>query len=298
MPWLQVTFTIDRERAPLVEAALQNAGALAVTLVDAGDEPQLEPLPGTTPLWSRVEVIALFPDDRTSREQARRLADTLAAELAAHPRIERLEDQVWERVWLSDFAPARFGSRLWICPRGQAPDAADAVVVELDPGLAFGTGHHPTTALCLTWLDAADLAGTTLIDYGCGSGILAIAALRLGAARAIAVDHDPQALEATLANASENGVAERLLVCTPETMPDWQADVLVANILPGPLIELASRLATLNRPGGSLALSGILREQAGDVAAAYAERFDLAPPRFQDDWALLSGCRKQDPASS
>jgi len=296
VPWLQVTFVTDRERAPLLEAAFQNAGALAVTLGDAGDEPQLEPPPGATPLWNRVEFKALFPDDDESRQKAERLAETLAAEIEAPPRFECLRDQVWERAWLDDFAPARFGRRLWVCPRGQAAGDPDAVVVELDPGLAFGTGHHPTTALCLTWLDAEDLAGATLIDFGCGSGILAIAALRLGAGRAIAVDHDPQALEATKANAGDNGVSEHLSVCTPETMPNEQADIVLANILASTLVDLAPRLGDLVRPGGRIALSGILREQASEVAAAYAGRFDLDAPRFLEDWVLLTGRRNSQSA--
>ena len=197
------------------------------------------------------------------------------------PVVEHIEDRPWERVWLDEFAPTRFGRRLWVCPRGQAPDPAeigpDTVIVELDPGLAFGTGHHATTALCLEWLDALDLTGKTVLDYGCGSGILAIAALRLGAALAVAVDHDPQALEATRDNAAENGVADRIQVYAPEDQPRLTADVLVANILAGPLVELAPRLAELVAPGGALALSGVLEEQAPEVAAAYSPHFDLDP---------------------
>jgi ribosomal protein L11 methyltransferase len=294
VPWLQVTFTADRGRAPLIEAALQSAGALAVTLADAGDDPQLEPPPGATPLWDQVSITALFPDDASSRTRAQ----SLAHRLGIPARFEPLGDRAWERVWLDDFAPARFGRRLWVCPRGQRTDDPGAVVVELDPGLAFGTGHHATTALCLTWLDACDLSGATLIDYGCGSGILAIAALRLGASRVIAVDHDPQAREAAAANAGENAVAERLLVCPPEAVPKMEADVLVANILAGPLIELAPRLTTLVRPGGRLALSGILDAQSEAVAAAYAEGFELDPPLRREDWVLLVGRRGPDPAGA
>ncbi len=291
MPWLQVTYTTDPERAPMLEAALQSGGALAVTLSDAGDEPQLEPSPGATPLWSQVEVAALFTDDGDSLQRAQELTSTLAPWLASPPRFERLADRAWERVWLDEFAPARYGSRLWICPRGQVPEAEGAVVVELDPGLAFGTGHHPTTALCLEWLDAADLTGATVLDYGCGSGILAIAALRLGAARAIAVDHDPQALEATEQNARENGVDGRLLVCAPDDLPETGVEVLLANILAGPLIELAPRLSRLVRPAGRLVLSGILREQAGGLADAYRDAFALDAPVCRDEWILLGGHR-------
>ena len=292
MAWLQVRLSTDPERAPLIEAALDSAGALAVTLDDAGDDPQLEPPPGALPLWEMVRVTALFPDEPGVREQVEVLADQLAAALAAEPVIERLEDRPWERAWLADFRPTRFGARLWVCPRGQAPEDPDAVVVELDPGLAFGTGHHATTALCLEWLDAAPLLGRTLIDYGCGSGILAIAALRLGAARAIAVDHDPQALEATGENAAANAVADRIQICAPADLPNEPEDYLVANILAAPLIELAPRFARLIRPGGQIALSGLLTDHIDAVSAAYQADFALDPPRRREDWILLSGRRR------
>jgi ribosomal protein L11 methyltransferase len=298
MPWLQISFDIAQEQAELIEAALENAGALAVTLGDAGDEPQLEPPPGSMPLWQGVRLTALFEDDAEARTKVEALAAALAPQALAPPRIEQVADRAWERVWLDEFAPARFGRRLWVCPRGQMPDPVqtgpDTVVVALDPGLAFGTGHHATTALCLEWLDAADLANKTMLDYGCGSGILAIAALRLGAARAIAVDHDPQALEATRANALENGVADRLQVLLPEALGPIQADVLIANILAQPLVDLAPRLTDLVAPGGALALSGILQDQVARVAAAYGAGFDLFPPRVLEDWALIAG-RRRDP---
>ena len=290
-----MSFVVERDRVPLLEAALEGAGSLAVTLGDAGDEPQLEPAPGDVPLWSRVRLTALFPDDPDSRARTERLARVLAAEASAPPRCEALEDRAWERVWLEGIGPLRFGRRLWVCPRGQRAEDPDALSLELDPGLAFGTGHHTTTALCLTWLDSSDLAGKTLIDYGCGSGILAIAALRLGAARAIAVDHDPQALEAAEANACENRVGDRLLLCLPGDLPEVKADFLVANILAGTLIELAPRLAGLTCAGGGLALSGILREQVEGVSAAYLDGFDLEPPSFREEWALVSGRRRQGP---
>lgn len=292
MPWLQLILTTDREQAPLIEAALENAGALAVTLGDAGDEPQLEPDPGATPLWGQVTLTALFEDRPEPRERAEALARNLAGHLSAPPRLEALDDQPWERAWLADFRPTRFGQRLWVCPRGQPPGHAGAVIVELDPGLAFGTGHHPTTALCLRWLDGADLAGRTLIDYGCGSGILAIAALKLGAAHVRAVDHDPQALEATAENARENAVADRIEICTPEALGSEPADLLVANILAAPLIRLTPRLAALVRRGGRIALSGILAEQSDAVARAYARTFELEPAVREEDWVLLQGQRK------
>lgn len=292
MPWLQLSFDVPRTRAEDFSLNLEIAGALSVTLGDAGDEPQLEPGPGETPLWSEVTVSALFECDPESEALVARLAANLAGQLGKTPRIERIEDQVWERVWLDTFKPTRFGQRLWVCPHGQDPDDPHAVVVALDPGLAFGTGHHATTALCLEWLDGASLAGRTVLDFGCGSGILAIAALKLGAARAIAVDHDPQALDATRENAAANGVADRLDIYLPADMPDLAVDCVLANILAGPLIELAPRLTGLLKPAGDLVLSGVLAEQVESVRAAYAERIELDPTRIREDWALICGRRR------
>ena len=300
MPWLQVTLATDRGRIPLIEAVLENLGALAVTLTDAGDEPQLEPAPGTTPLWGEVQVAALFdPADPDTPTQEVIKAGIAACNLhpGSEPIFESVEDQAWEHTWRDDFAPTHFGRRLWVCPRGQDPleRAETDVIVVLEPGLAFGTGHHPTTALCLQWLDGANLAAARVTDYGCGSGILAISALKLGAARAVAVDHDPQALEATRANADENGVAQRLVIMTPEAVPrdhpPASADYLVANILAAPLIELAPTLARLVGPGGHLALSGLLEDQIESVQSAYRPWFDLGAPRLLEGWVLLAGHR-------
>jgi ribosomal protein L11 methyltransferase len=240
-----------------------------------------------------VRVSALFEASPASETLVVQLADELVgAGSTASPIIERVADQVWERVWLDSFKPTCFGERLWVCPHGQTPDDPSAIVVSLDPGLAFGTGHHPTTALCLEWLDGVELAGQTLLDYGCGSGILAIAALRLGAARVIAVDHDPQALEATRDNALANGVAERLAILAPGDFAAARVDAVIANILAGPLISLAPRLLESLRPGGLLALSGILAGQVERVSQAYSDQVALSPTRWRDDWALLSGVRR------
>ena len=272
MSWLQLSLTVDQDQAPLLEAALENAGALAVTLGDAGDDPQLEPLPGSMPLWAAVRLRALFADDAAGAEQVQTLAGSLAPLSLMAPLIEQIADRAWERVWLDDFRPTRFGRRLWVCPVGQPAGDPDAVVVDLDPGLAFGTGHHPTTALCLEWLDGVNLRGLTLLDYGCGSGILAIAALKLGAAAVIAVDHDPQAIEATGANAAANGVVGGLTLCLPAELSLVAARLpvacVVANILAGPLVDLAPRLLAALAPGGRLVLSGVLAEQVPTVAAA------------------------------
>ncbi|MCK7576487.1 MAG: 50S ribosomal protein L11 methyltransferase [Chromatiales bacterium] len=291
MPWLQLAFDVPRDQADDFEHYLELAGALSVTLGDAGDEPQLEPGPGETPLWSVVTLTALFESDPESAALVERLALDLTARLGERPCIHRIEDQAWERVWLDTFKPTRFGRRLWVCPHGQPPGDPEGVVVALDPGLAFGTGHHATTALCLEWLDGADLAGKTVLDFGCGSGILAIAALKLGAARAIAVDHDPQALTATHDNAQANGVLDRLEIFAPESFTDPSVDIVLANILAGPLIALAPRLSAMLVPGGDLVLSGVLTEQVESVSAAYVERVRLAAPRIRDDWALISGRR-------
>ncbi|QIK38828.1 50S ribosomal protein L11 methyltransferase [Caldichromatium japonicum] len=296
MPWLQLILTAPRHQAKALDEALTAAGALAVTLSDAGDEPQLEPAPGATPLWSEVRLTALFADDPASASQMNQLAQDLAEGLGVEPVIGRLEDQVWERVWLKDFKPTRFGERLWVCPREQAVERPGSAVVALDPGLAFGTGHHATTALCLEWLDGADLDGKTVLDVGCGSGILAIAALKLGAVRAIAVDHDPQALSATHDNAAVNGVLDRLTILSPEALAEPRVEVLVANILAGTLIALAPRLCSLLLPGGALALSGILAEQINQVEAAYRPWIAWERPRLREGWALLSGRRLGDSA--
>lgn len=288
MPWLQVSLTTAKAEVPLIEGVLEKLGALSVSFGDAGDEPQWEPFPGETPLWARVRVTALFPADCASGVLRRQLPPERCSEL----QFRILEDRPWQRVGLEGLRPLRFGSRLWVCPAGLEAPAPRAVVVELDPGLAFGTGQHATTALCLEWLDAANLAGKTVIDYGCGSGILAVAALRLGAAGVWAVDHDPQAWDATGANARKNGVAERLRVCAPEQMPGTRADVVLANILAKTLIDLQPTLCSLVRAGGDLVLSGILADQAPSVMAAYRADADLDAPQRRDEWVLLHARRR------
>lgn len=289
MPFLQFTFEVGSADPAPLEEALFALGALSVTLEDAADDPILEPAPGALPLWPTVRIKALFT--ATEHDVAQRLQADIGA-LPPH-RLERLEDRAWEREWLKDFRPMRFGRRLWVCPAGQRPDEPDFVVVDLDPGLAFGTGTHPTTALCLEWLDehAARLAGKSLLDYGCGSGILAIAALKLGAARAQGMDIDPQALLASRDNAARNQVSERLAL-TLEPASLQVADIVVANILAGPLHELAPRLAALVSAGGDLVLSGILAEQASNLVEHYLTWFDMQPIVTRDGWARLSGTRR------
>jgi ribosomal protein L11 methyltransferase len=292
VPHLQLTIDIGKLDPAPVEDALFELGAVSVTLEDAADDPVLEPAPGATPLWPTVVVKALF--DAGSSPDAIRSALVQALPGAPDPRFELLADKAWEREWLKDFRPMRFGRRLWVCPGGMAAGDADAIRVELDPGLAFGTGTHPTTALCLEWLDAQSLDGRQVVDYGCGSGILAIAALRLGAQRIVAMDIDPQALRATRENAARNGVLARLEVTADPALATASADVLLANILAGPLVELAPRFAQAVRPGGLLALSGLLAEQAAAVTAAYQPWFDIGTTATREGWTLLAGRRRAD----
>jgi ribosomal protein L11 methyltransferase len=291
--WQQLSVATDQALADTVADRFSDHGALSVSLEDEGDQPLLEPGPGETPLWNDTRVIALFEDgvdlDGIRADLSRRF-DRLGSW-----RVEVIQDQVWERAWLEHFHPMRFGRRLWIVPTGYAaPEQPDAIRVSLDPGLAFGTGTHPTTALCLEWLDSLTLTGQTVIDYGCGSGILAVAALLAGAGNAIGVDIDPQALAATKDNARKNRVAADLRICHPKHLPEFRADGLVANILAGPLIELAETLSRHVRPGGWLALSGILREQADGVRQAYEPWFAMEPPVFREKWTRLNGTRRPD----
>ncbi|GFE88205.1 50S ribosomal protein L11 methyltransferase [Steroidobacter agaridevorans] len=307
MPFLQLILPIGAADPAPYEDALLAAGASSITLEDEGDDPVLEPLPGTTPLWPRVRLKALFEGEPDTQELLQLLRAELSGKLAeplARVAFETLEDRAWEREWLKDFRPMRFGERLWICPGGQQPDAEQLraipapVLIELDPGLAFGTGTHPTTALCLEWLDAANVAGARVIDYGCGSGILAIAAAKLGAAEVLAIDIDPQALLATHDNAERNGVAQLIVARLADSEAESHgapADILLANILAGPLESLAPAFASRVRAGGRLVLSGILRNQAEAVATTYAPWFDIAPVVVRDDWARLDGVRRPTP---
>lgn len=293
--WQQLVIDLDGREPDPVEAVLLELGAASVTLSDAGDDPVLEPGPGETPLWASTRLTALFDATLDLEAIAATTRERLAPGMPFHYRIEALADRDWEREWLKDFGPMRFGRSLWVCPRGSEPPEPGAVVVELDPGLAFGTGTHPTTALCLEWLDSLDLAGRTVIDYGSGSGILAIAALKLGAEAATAYDIDPQAVLASRDNAERNGVAERLAVTLRAGDLETPADVVVANILAGPLVELATEILDLTITGGKLALSGILSSQVAEVEAAYAcgLRFD-SPAFLEQDgqtWARLTGIR-------
>ena len=294
MAWIELKLALGTLDPEKVEEALSEAGAISVTLDDAGDEPLYEPDPLKPPLWSKTRLTALFPADADlDGVQAYLLASLKLKHLPAHS-VQRLEDRDWVREWLKDFKPMRFGKRLWVCPTGFTPPDPKGVNLLLDPGLAFGTGTHATTALCLEWLDGAPLEGAAVIDYGCGSGILAIAAARLGAKYVLAVDHDPQAITATRDNAERNGVAPLIRASQPEALPDNQADVLLANILAGPLKNLAPLFARRLKPGGRLVLSGILAEQEADVRAAYAAHFGDFETAKREDWLRISCIRKTD----
>ena len=301
MPFLELTVRCREAEQPRYEHALEDVGALAVTMLDAGaDTPDehaiLEPGVGETPLWDDIALSALFPHD----------ADALlllAALEAFDPALDwsraafrRVEDQDWERAWMDQYAPLRFGARTWIVPwNHDLPDDArdaDAAVVRLDPGLAFGSGTHPTTALCLEWLDGLDLAGKQLIDFGCGSGVLALAALKLGAAQVIGIDNDPQALQASHDNAERNAVADRLELYAPEDFTDTPADVFVANILAGPLAQLAPRFARSCKPGAPFAISGILRGQHEELLTIYAQWFERLQVSQREDWVRIDGRRR------
>ena len=289
MPWLQLTFYSTKEKAEPLADLLSEAGAAAVTMQDAADQPLYEPPPGATPLWQLTNVVGLFAEDADGDAIVQQLQAQWQGEFPDY-RSEVLEDQDWERAWMDDFKPMRFGERLWIVPSWHDAPDGDAVNILLDPGLAFGTGTHPTTRLCLEWLDGHEIAGKRVVDYGCGSGILALAAALLGAESVIGVDNDPQALVATLDNASRNGV--NIQVYLPKEAPQEPVEVLVANILAGPLIEMAARLSALVLPGGEIALSGILPEQAEAVSAAYSEWFAMQPPVEHDGWIRLEGIKR------
>lgn len=292
MPWLQLRLAIQPEQAEPLEDSLLSLGAASVSYMDAEDQPIFEPDLGTTPLWSKTHLLALFPGETDRQQLMAQLQALCQGDLPQHE-LEEIADQDWERSWMDNFKPMRFGQRLWVVPSWHEAPAPDAVNLLLDPGLAFGTGTHPTTALCLEWLDGTDVKGKDVIDFGCGSGILAIAALLLGARHARGTDIDIQAIEASRDNARRNNIEdERFSLFLPEAMPQHPAQVLIANILAGPLVSLGPQLSTLVAPGGRIALSGILAEQTEEILDAYRPNFDLDPVAEQDGWIRISGTRR------
>lgn len=297
MPWLQIKIKTNPENSEAYEDLLLSAGCAAVTFEDSEDQPIFEPDLGTTPLWSNTTITGLFAAEHNLEQTLRFLTQAHAQLFPAIPtpqiHAEILEDKDWEREWMDNYHPMQFGRRLWVCPSWKEIPDPSAVNLLLDPGLAFGTGTHPTTALCLEWLDAQTLDGQYIIDYGCGSGILGIAGLLLGANKAIGVDIDPQALQATKDNLSRNHLADDILhVFLPENAPTDLADTLVANILAGPLVQLAPTLASLIRPKGKLCLSGLLSAQEEEIRAAYSTWFDLDPVAEKEGWIRVTGTKK------
>lgn len=316
MPFLELTLPCTEAEQPRYERALENVGALAVTLVDAhADAPDeqaiFEPGVGETPVWGEMELTALFAADTPQELLLRALAAADDGLDWSNAQFRDVADQDWERAWMDQYAPLQFGARTWIVPwncelpdaaeqqvarAASDPDAMAPAIVRLDPGLAFGSGTHPTTALCLQWLDT--LAGEGLLhdqrvlDFGCGSGILALAALKLGAGGAVGVDNDPQALLATHDNAQRNEVGDRLAVYLPVDEPVATYPVVVANILASALVTLADTLTARVAPGGQLAMSGILAGQEDEVIARYAASFDALRADRLDDWMRVSGVRR------
>lgn len=295
MPWLQIKARTTDAEAEQLEHLFQSLGAVSVTLLDAEDEPVFQLDSDTTPLWQQVLVTALF-EHHVDADAIVAAVATTSGLTANDLIVEQLADQDWERAWMDDFHPMRFGRRLWVCPSWSTPPEPDAVNLLLDPGLAFGSGTHPTTALCLEWLDAQQLEGRYVIDYGCGSGILAIAAALLGAANVVAVDNDPQAITACNENRALNGVSAEVLSTHLPGKSHPPADIVIANILAGPLEELTPILTGLTRPGGKLILSGVLSDQTAPLIESYRPWFDLAEPTVRDEWVRIEGTRRDNPA--
>lgn len=287
--WHQISVISTEQSSNTVSDVLSDLGAVSVTFTDASDQPLYEPPPDSHPLWQRTRIIALFEKPVGLDAIRKSVSRATPKAMLRNWKIEIIPDKAWEREWIAHFKPIRFGQRLWICPSHQPPPEPGAINLHLDPGLAFGTGTHPTTALCLEWLAVQDVRDLKIMDYGCGSGILAIASILLGAKQSMAVDIDPQALTATAENAKNNSVVDRISCRLPEQIRDETADIVFANILASPLEELASTLESRVNPGGKLILSGFLLEQVDGVRKAYSEDFVFAPPTTRENWARLDG---------
>lgn len=291
MPWLQLKIVSPRTQVKKLESALLATGAASVTLEDNADQPIFEPALGETPLWDQVRITGLYDAEVDTAQISTRIANKLRGQMPPH-QWEQLEDKDWEREWMKNYHAIRCGDRLWICPSWQQPPEPEKVNLMLDPGLAFGTGTHPTTFMCMQWIDGQDLTGLDIVDYGCGSGILGIATLLLGARQVIGVDIDPQALLATTENAKRNQLPEDAMpVFLPARCPQIQADIMLANILAGPLAELAPALSQMTKTGGKICLSGILAIQAEAVMEAYRAWFDFEPAATQDEWVRLTATK-------
>ena len=293
MAWLSIRLSLPAARIENLSDLLMELGAESVAVRDAGDAPVLEPAPGETPLWPHAELDALFPLDADVASLRARLHSALGDAHAGALEVRFVEDADWSHTWRNFAIEHRFGDRLWVLPRDAPLPGGPAAVLRIDPGLAFGTGGHATTAMCLEWLARQRLDGCSVVDYGAGSGILGIAALLLGAAHVIAVDHDPQACLATRANATYNGIAsERITIIAPDGLVTTTHDLVLANILAGPLTSLAPILTQLVRPGGALVMSGMLAHQLDTVTAHYPD-FLFEPPQMRDDWVMVQGIRSR-----
>jgi ribosomal protein L11 methyltransferase len=291
--WPQLTLEAVGYHPKRLEDALVRSGALAVTLSDAGNCPILEPEPGQVLLWPHTRVTGLF-DLQADMDSVEKDVMRFLDYSPIHSHLTELKERNWVQAWMDHFHPMLFGKRLWVCPRSQVLPEPTAVNIRLNPGLAFGTGTHPTTALCLIWLDnMIELTNLTVLDYGCGSGILAIAAAKLGASHIWAVDIDPQSLLASSENAVENNVEDRITLSIPDSLPiALSVDILLANILAGILVKLVSKFGNLVKSGGRLVISGILLHEVESVQTALSHYFQFKPSMLLEDWVLLEGIRR------
>jgi ribosomal protein L11 methyltransferase len=293
MAWQQLQLRTSAAHSESLEQVLLEFGAVAISFVDAEDQPLFQLEPGSTVIWDATVLVALFDSDHDLSQCLASLSTNNAIENRTQLAIEILEDQDWERAWMDEFHAMQYGPALWICPSWQTPPDPDAVNIMLDPGLAFGSGTHATTSLCLEWLSGEELGNKTVVDYGSGSGVLAIGAALLGADRVIAVDNDPQAITATLDNSQRNNIGSQTLSAhLPQDTPDIQSDILIANILAGPLLTLAPTLKRLLKPSGSIVLSGILEEQIGMILEVYEPLFTMQAPQIKEGWVRLTGTNK------
>ncbi|MCK5829408.1 MAG: 50S ribosomal protein L11 methyltransferase [Methylococcales bacterium] len=292
MTWHQLSVITNKNTATKVSDFFSELGAVSVTYMDAEDHPVYEPALGETEIWISTKVIALF-EIEAEPELVKTLLFSQFKELTLNSWFEEIiQDQAWERSWMEHYHPMKFGNRLWVCPTGQEKKEQNCVCMTLDPGLAFGTGTHPTTALCLEWLSSHDISNKIVIDYGCGSGILAIAAVLLGAKEVHAIDIDPQAIITTQANAEKNKVQDKIKNYLPEQFSSFEADIVLANILAKPLCELSEPISALLKPQGQLVLSGILNEQANLVIDAYTKfNIKIKSPISQEEWCRLDGLK-------
>ena len=299
MKWLQIHITVDQAQVDYTETLLSSLGAVSVTLDDAENQELLEPLPGETPLWNKVIVTGIYAQEDDEEIDVTALETFIKTQMPEAPlRSEFMEDQEWERTWMDAYEPIQIAEKYWIVPQWMEAPEPDAVNIKLDPGLAFGTGNHASTFLCLQWLGKTDVKDKIVIDYGCGSGILGVAALLLGAKKVYATDIDPQAVHATQQNAELNGVLDNLYVGLPEefneTFKNQKADVFVANILASPLMALAPEFSTLIKSDGEFALAGVIKEQVDDVSAVYSEFFDILDVEEREEyWCRISGKRQK-----